>query len=60
MFAHAWYKLTTRDMGPRERCSNRDTAPPAQDWQYPLPPPTLPGPDLSGVTSDLRHLLRTK
>jgi len=38
-FAAAWYKLTTRDVGPRTRCSN-DDAPPAQDWQYPLPDPT--------------------
>ena len=40
-FAHAWYKLTTRDMGPRTRCSNRESAPPAQTWQYPLPSNTF-------------------
>lgn len=38
-FAHAWYRLTSQDMGPRERCLNEDLAniPPAQSWQNPLP-----------------------
>ena len=31
------YQLTTRDMGPRARCANPDSAPPDQHWQHPLP-----------------------
>ena len=59
MFAHAWYKLTTRDMGPRSRCGNTD-APPGQDWQYPLPAPTLQGPKYSEVKTDIQQLLRRR
>ena len=40
------YKLVTRDMGPRTRCLNAD-APPAQPWQYPLPPPPADASDLA-------------
>ena len=55
-FARAWYKLTTRDMGPRSRCLNAD-APEPQDWQYPLPDLTQSPPDFSEVKARLEELL---
>ena len=55
-FARAWYKLTTRDMGPRSRCLNAD-APEPQDWQYPLPGLTQSPPDFSEVKARLDELL---
>ena len=58
-FSEAWYKLTTRDMGPRTRCIG-DNIPPAKPWQYPLPPPPPPAalPDF-GYVRDLLALAMT-
>jgi len=51
-FAHAWYKLTSRDMGPVERCVG-DRVPPAQPWQYPLPPAPRKLADFKSVKNDI-------
>jgi catalase-peroxidase len=58
MFAHSWYKLTTRDMGPATRCTG-DLKPPAQPWQYPLPPPPPPGrlPNFMEVAATIEAIL---
>eukprot|EP00092_Neocalanus_flemingeri_P007602 GFUD01008204.1.p1 GENE.GFUD01008204.1~~GFUD01008204.1.p1 ORF type:complete len:657 (+),score=134.32 GFUD01008204.1:264-2234(+) len=55
-FEHAWYKLTTRDMGPSTRCSNAD-APPPQPFQYPLPDPPAQLADFDKVRQKIDNLL---
>merc|ERR1712013_966581 len=55
-FEHAWYKLTTRDMGPVTRCNNEDV-PPAQPFQYPLPDPPAGWPDFQVVKEQIEEII---
>ncbi|KAE9300953.1 Catalase-peroxidase [Phytophthora fragariae] len=57
-FSHAWYKLTSHDMGPATRCRGNDV-PPAQPFQNPLPPTADTLPDFDAVRSDISALLKT-
>mmetsp|Transcript_66568 Transcript_66568/g.192200 ORF Transcript_66568/g.192200 Transcript_66568/m.192200 type:complete len:711 (-) Transcript_66568:158-2290(-) len=57
-FAHVWYKLVTRDMGPVTRCVGKDVPPP-QPFQYPLPPPAAVLADFDKVKADITQVLRT-
>ena len=51
-FSHAWYKLTTRDMGPWARCQG-SSVPPPQEFQKPLPPAPSPPVDFDDVRKSL-------
>lgn len=57
-FSHAWYKLTTRDMGPFVRCLGKDV-PPAQPWQRPLPALNENTPNTELIRADVEALLGT-
>ena len=55
-FARAWFKLTHRDLGPKERYLGPEV--PKEDliWQDPLPKATLPAPsaaDIAGVKAKI-------
>ena len=54
-FKNAWYKLTTRDMGPITRCLGSNIPPP-QEWQYPLPESEDNLADWEEVKKDVRSL----
>jgi len=55
-FAAAWYKLTTRDMGPAARCVG-PWVPPPQPFQNPLPPPPANPPNYGAIAIELKGLL---
>ncbi|KNC84736.1 hypothetical protein, variant [Sphaeroforma arctica JP610] len=58
-FKYAWYKLVTRDMGPRERCHGEDI-PPAQPFQNPLPEPSSATVDVPAIKGRIAKLLRAE
>ncbi|CAN0446315.1 unnamed protein product [Ascophyllum nodosum] len=56
-FSNAWYKLTTRDMGPHSRCAGTDVPPP-QVFQLPLPDqPASPSYDYRGAMKAIKKIV---
>ena len=57
-FAASWYRLTSQDMGPRERCLG-GMVPPAQQWQTPLPKAPRRKPNYVGIRSRIQSQLNS-
>jgi len=57
-FSHAWYKLTTRDMGPHSRCLG-PFVPPPQPFQFPLPEPPKEYPNFDRVRKSINKVMTT-
>ncbi|TYZ67551.1 hypothetical protein PybrP1_009273 [[Pythium] brassicae (nom. inval.)] len=57
-FSKAWYKLTSRDMGPVARCRGNNI-PPAQPFQNPLPPSPTKLPNFDAVRVAIKGLLNS-
>jgi catalase (peroxidase I) len=55
-FKYAWYRLTTSDMGPVERCLG-ENVPPVQPFQHPLPPAPTSLPDYIPVRRAIEDML---
>ncbi|KAJ1562592.1 hypothetical protein HK405_010281 [Cladochytrium tenue] len=56
-FAHAWYQLTSRDMGPAYRCKGNNVPPP-QPFQLPLPDgPSVQPSDFDSAAESIKGII---
>jgi catalase (peroxidase I) len=55
-FGEAWYKLSTRDMGPHSRCVGPNVPSP-RPFQFPLPPAPTEFPNWSKVRTSIKHAM---
>jgi len=58
-FAHAWYKLMTRDLGPYERCVG-PLKPGPQPWQHVVPSTSPSADSITEATTQLQSWLSTQ